>query len=61
MLEKTRVWYLKKWLSHDDFKFEKLNSQIFSKNFLADKNCNVSANFQDIDPIFFLDSHLSSP
>ena len=35
--------------------------KIFQKNILADKNCNVSANFQDIDPIFFLDSHLSSP
>ena len=43
------------------FQVWKWNSQNFSKNFLADKNCNVSANFQDIDPIFFLDSHLSSP
>ena len=47
--------------SRDDFKFYKLNSQNFSKKFLADKKCNISANSQDIDPIFFLDSHLFSP
>ena len=27
--------------------------KIFQKNLFADKNCNVLANFQDIDPIFF--------
>ena len=32
---------------------KKLNSQKFSKKILADKNFNISANFQDIDPIFF--------
>lgn len=47
-LQKNKDWYMKKLPSYSHFKLKQWNYQNFSKHFLADKNCDSPANFQNI-------------